>query len=152
MNGKIGKKRAAALFGTAFARFFAMLVFAMAPAGLEVAFADAAPEIKTLSIDEGYALIEENSRNPDFVIVDVRMESEFRVGHLENAVNYDYYAETFRDDLGALDKTKTYFVYCRSGSRSERAVEIMEKLGFTKVFNLNGGYVQWEKKGYPVAR
>jgi rhodanese-related sulfurtransferase len=152
MSGKLKKKRAAAPLGPALALILAAGVFASAPAGLKVARADASPVLKTLSIDEGYALVEENRDNPDFIVIDVRTDAEFREGHLEKALNYDVNSDTFRDDIGAIDKTKTYFVYCRSGSRSARAVEVMGELGFTKMFNLNGGYVQWEKKGYPVAR
>jgi rhodanese-related sulfurtransferase len=145
-------KRRAAIVVPALVLILAIGVFATAPAGRQAAFAGSSSGFKTLSIDEGCALVEENGDNPDFVIVDVRMESEFRRGHLENALNYDYYSETFRDDLGKLDKTKTYFVYCRSGNRSERAVEIMGGLGFTELYNLGGGYVQWEQKGCPVAQ
>jgi rhodanese-related sulfurtransferase len=152
MSMKAGKKRAAALSGYALALILAVGVVASAPAGLEVALAGASPDIKTLSIEEGYALVKENGDNPDFVVIDVRTDAEFREGHLEKALNHDYYADAFREDLDALDRTKTYFVYCRSGSRSARAVEVMGELGFMKLFNLNGGYVEWEKKGYPVAR
>jgi len=150
MRKNAKKGRGAATVAPALVLILALCVFATAPAGFEVAFAGEIPEVRTLSIDEGYALVEENSDNPDFVVLDVRMESEYRAGHLENALNFDYYAETFREDLDKLDKTKTYFVYCRSGNRSERAVEIMGGLGFTDTYNLGGGYAQWVKKGYPV--
>jgi rhodanese-related sulfurtransferase len=140
MRENARKRRAAAIVPSAFVLTMALWAFAAAPAE------------RTLSIDEGCALVDENRDNPDFVILDVRMESESRAGHLENALNLDYYSETFREDLERLDKTKTYFVYCRSGNRSARAVEIMGGLGFTDTYNLGGGYAQWVQKGCPVAQ
>jgi rhodanese-related sulfurtransferase len=152
MRENAKKRRAAAIVPPVLVLTAALLAFAAAPAGTGVALAGVIPAVRTLSIDEGHALVEENRDNPDFVVLDVRMESEFRAGHLENAINLDYYSETFKEDLGGLDKTKTYFVYCRSGNRSERAVEIMGGLGFTDTYNLGGGYAQWVMKGYPVAQ
>jgi rhodanese-related sulfurtransferase len=152
MNLKERIKRAAGPLGSALVLVAAALVFASVPAGPVAALAGVSSDVKTLSIDEGYTLVEENRDNPDFVVIDVRTDAEFRDGHLEKALDFDFYADTFRENLDTLDKTKTYFVYCRSGSRSARAVKIMEELGFTKLYNLDGGYVQWEKRGYPVAK
>jgi rhodanese-related sulfurtransferase len=152
MRENAKKRREAAFAPHALVLTAALLAFAAAPAGFGIAFAGEIPEVRTLSVDEGHALVEENRDNPDFVILDVRMESEFRAGHLENALNLDYYSESFKEDLGGLDKTKTYFVYCRSGNRSERAVEVMGGLGFADTYNLGGGYAQWMKMGYPVAQ
>ena len=43
-----------------------------------------------------------------------------------------------------LDKSKAYFVYCRSGARSARACAVMEQSGFPVTFNLLGGIIAWE--------
>ena len=47
-------------------------------------------------------------------------------------------------ELEKLDKTKNYYVYCRSGNRSGQACAIMKNLGFDKAFNLQGGFMNWE--------
>ncbi len=76
----------------------------------------------------------------DAVIIDVRTPDEFSAGHIESAVNIDYYAADFKESLSALDKSKTYLIYCRSGNRSGRTLSIMQDMDFSKVYNLNGGY------------
>lgn len=67
--------------------------------------------------------------------IDVRTPEEYRQGHVEGALNLDIQQEGFIDELGKLDKGRKYLVYCRSGNRSEQAVEIMRGLGFTDVAN-----------------
>ena len=81
------------------------------------------------------------------VILDVRTPEEYAAGHLENAINIDYRASTFKDELGKLDKSKSYLVYCGSGKRSLESVKIMTELGFSHVYNLLGGITQWQAEG-----
>ena len=102
------------------------------------------------TIDETYTLIQDNANNPDFIILDVRTPSEYASGYIENAVNIDYYADDFEDTLDQLDKSKTYLVYCRTGSRSASAMNIMKKLDFIEVYNMQGGITAWTSAEYPV--
>lgn len=69
-------------------------------------------------------------------IVDVRTADEFGADHVQGAMNIDVLDAKFEEKLKALDKSKSYAVYCRSGARSEKAKTLMTKLGFTKVVNL----------------
>ena len=85
--------------------------------------------------------------DPSVVVMDVRTSDEFLSGHLANAMNIDYNAGNFENDIQGLDKNKTYAVYCHSGRRSGLATEIMAKQGFTHVFNLNGGVTEWTASG-----
>jgi rhodanese-related sulfurtransferase len=71
------------------------------------------------------------------VVIDVRTPSEFAGGHVADALNIDVSSKDFESKVGALDKSKTYVVYCRTGSRAGQAVEAMAKLGFENL--LNGG-------------
>ena len=80
-----------------------------------------------------------NLGDPNFVVIDVRTAGEFAPRHIKTALNIDYYSATFAGAIRALDKSKTYFVYCGSGSRSAMAMDIMRPLGFTRVYNLIGG-------------
>ncbi len=105
---------------------------------------------ETISAQEALDLIQENAGNADFVIIDVRTAEEFAEGHIENAVNIDYYASTFESDIHALDKDKVYLIYCRSGNRSGKALDIMEDLGFQEVYDLGGGIVAWINAGLPT--
>jgi len=106
--------------------------------------------LEDIGVQEAYELIQHNQGNQDFVIIDIRTPEEFNEGHIENAVNIDFYSETFKKDLDKLDKNKTYFIYCRSGNRSGRAMPIMKELGFKEVYNLSAGIKEWIAEGLPV--
>ena len=108
--------------------------------------------IENITPQEAFTLIQNNQNNPDFVILDVRTPEEFADGHIENAINLDYYSETFRDDLNKLDKNKKYLIYCRSGNRSGKALNIMEELNFREVYNMVGGIIAWEAAELPTVK
>jgi rhodanese-related sulfurtransferase len=110
------------------------------------------PTRKDVTVAEASALIEANKDNPDFVILDVRTPEEYAGGHIENSVNVDYEAADFRDQVGKLDKSKTYLVYCRSGIRSAAASDIMLEMGFDNIYNMTGGITDWQAAGYPVVQ
>ncbi|QBN18079.1 rhodanese-like domain-containing protein [Flavobacterium nackdongense] len=79
------------------------------------------------------------------VILDVRTENECNEGIISNAINIDIYeGQGFIEKIEALDKSKNYYVYCRSGARSAKACEVMESLGFDHAFNLLGGILGWD--------
>jgi rhodanese-related sulfurtransferase len=101
---------------------------------------------------QAYSLIQENKTNPNFVILDVRRPEEFQEGHIEGAINLDYYTKTFLDDLDRLDKTKVYLIYCRTGSRSGKTFGFMKKLGFQEVYHIVGGIVRWKAEGLPTTK
>ena len=105
--------------------------------------------IENITPPEAFTLIQDNQNNPDFVILDVRTPEEFADGHIENAINLDYYSETFRDELNKLDEGKKYLIYCRSGNRSGKALNIMQELNFREVYNMSGGILEWEAEGLP---
>ena len=72
----------------------------------------------------------EKIAEPDVVVLDVRTPEEFKSGHIPNAINIDIYSDYFRADISALDKSKSYAVYCRSGKRSVDASSEMDLTGF----------------------
>ena len=79
------------------------------------------------------------------IILDVRTEEEFESGYIAGAKNLDIRGGAdFISSIEELDKTKAYFVYCRSGARSGQACQLMEKMGFEQVYNLEGGVLAWE--------
>jgi len=108
--------------------------------------------IENITPEEAYILIQENKDNPNFVILDVRTPEEFLGEYIENAVNLDYYSDTFRNNLDKLDKNKTYLIYCRSGRRSENALNIMKELDFREVYNMLGGVVKWKSEELPTTK
>ena len=79
------------------------------------------------------------------VILDVRTEDEFNEGFIANAINIDIHrGQDFVNEIETLDKSKNYYVYCRSGMRSAKACEIMNELGFENAYNLVGGILDWD--------
>jgi rhodanese-related sulfurtransferase len=105
---------------------------------------------KNITVQEAAEFIKENRSNSHLIILDVRTPEEFNAGHMQNAVNLDFYSPTFKEELGKLDKNKIFFVYCRTGNRSGQAMEIMKSLDFKEVYNLSGGIADWVAGGFPV--
>lgn len=78
------------------------------------------------------------------VLIDARTEGEYKEGHIAGAQLMDVLQEAnFLQQIKALDQNKTYVVYCRSGKRSKRAMELMRQNGFKKVSDLEGGIMGW---------
>lgn len=81
-------------------------------------------------------------------ILDVRTAGEFRTGHIKKALQADWNnTSEFQQRVQALDKQKPVYIYCLSGPRSNEAAKWLTKHGFTKVVELEGGFLQWKKNG-----
>jgi rhodanese-related sulfurtransferase len=112
---------------------------------------EAQPEIlRAVTPWEALELVQRNKGNPNFVILDVRTPEEFSGGYIEGAVNIDYYGPGFPVEIGKLDRTKTYLVYCRTGNRSENAFVLMKELQFKEVYPVEGGITAWRAAGFSV--
>lgn len=84
------------------------------------------------------------------VVLDIRTPEEYAEGHIKGAVNIDYRAESFKEELGKLDAAVPYMVHCGSGGRSTSSLPVFEELGFRKVYHLAEGLGAWEAVGNPV--
>lgn len=85
------------------------------------------------------------SETENAILLDVRTEDECSEGIIPNALQIDIYkGQGFIDEVEILDKTKTFFVYCRSGGRSAQACAVMNQLGFENTYNLEGGFTNWK--------
>tara|TARA_B100000768_G_scaffold180681_2_gene201291 strand:+ start:676 stop:993 length:318 start_codon:yes stop_codon:yes gene_type:complete len=85
------------------------------------------------------------SNDKNSIIIDTRTLEEYKSGIIENAIVIDFLQQDlFLEEVNKLDKTKTYYIYCRSGNRSGKACLIMEGLGFKESFNLMGGINDWK--------
>ena len=89
------------------------------------------------------AAFAEKMQQDDVILIDVRTPEEFASGYLKGAVNINYNAPDFADQIAKLDPTKTYLVYCRSGMRSGNAGKILSDKGFHTVYTLKGGLNAW---------
>lgn len=76
------------------------------------------------------------SENKDSVILDVRTPAEYSDLHVADSINIDFLNSNFKEEVSKLDRNKSYKLYCRSGNRSSKALEIMKQLNFKNVENL----------------
>lgn len=84
------------------------------------------------------------AEDPKAVIVDVRAPHEESEGLIDNSVNICITDPAFADNIEELSPDKNYYVYCRSGGRSESACKFMTKQGLT-AYNLSGGILAWNQ-------
>ncbi|KGA15707.1 hypothetical protein GM51_14260 [freshwater metagenome] len=89
---------------------------------------------------------------PGVIILDVRTPEEFNAGHITNAININLEGSDFSSEVSKLDKNATVAVYCRSGNRSGVATDQMAEIGFTDMYDMQGGIVDWEAAGGPVVK
>lgn len=92
-----------------------------------------------------------NAKMQEFpgVIIDVRTPGEFEQGYIEGAHLADVTSANFVESINALDipKDNPVYVYCRSGSRSKKAMSMLESQGFTSIYELNSGIMGWQRAG-----
>ena len=131
--------------------------------------APATPKAQSIVInvtsEAAYNLINASTGDPNFVILDVRTAVEYIAMHIDRAVSVEFLSMNidntsttgsisgqFEKNIITKDKYKTYLVYSKDGLLSAAAAGVMEKLGFTKLYNLQGGISHWEADGFPVIR
>ena len=89
-------------------------------------------------------------RGDKFHLVDVREESEWNKGHITNAI-YIGKGVIERDIEKKINNTEAEIIlYCGGGFRSALAADNLQKMGYSKVSSMDGGYSGWVKVGYPT--
>ena len=88
--------------------------------------------------------LKNNEEDNESVIVDVRTQEEYNLGYIKNSTLIDVnQPNLFMESISNLDKRNSYYVYCRTGVRSEMACSLMNQSGLT-AYNLIGGFVEWK--------
>ncbi len=100
--------------------------------------------VEDISAEKAHELIKEGN----ICIVDVRTPDEFNEAHIEGAVNIDVHNASFIQEIDKLDKSKIYLMHCKSGGRSGHALKFVK--GFTKIYHMDGGMLEWLDKKLPV--
>lgn len=144
MEKKIKKIFKSGIFCLASAALIALLFFNISLAGCKTQETKPA-SITNVTADEVYKML---SSNKDYFILDVRSKEEFDSGHIEGA--YLLPVSELENRLAELPQDKPIIVYCRSGSRSTSAANILLEKGFKEIFNMTGGITEWQSKGFPV--
>ena len=91
-----------------------------------------------------YDIYKNKISTKDALVFDVRTTEEFNLGHIKGSINIDFYDEKlFVDFFQKINKTKPIYIYCRSGNRSKKSADKLLEMGFSKVYDLKGGYIDW---------
>ena len=128
-----------------------VLVLGLLMASVPASADDPAPAYKTVEVDDFAKLINEKKDDRP-IILDVRTPDEYKAAHLKDAVLIDYKAKDFDEKIKALDKSRTYLVYCASGYRSSSACKKLGSLDIPRLYNLKGGITAWQKAGKPTEK
>ena len=98
-------------------------------------------QIKVLPVNDFDSKLKSTT---DKIILDVRTPDEYNTGHLEDAKLVNFHGADFKQQVEKLDHDKPVFVYCAAGVRSHGAAEVLTGLGFTQVYDLDGGINAWK--------
>ena len=86
-------------------------------------------------------------QDSDYILVDVRTIEEYESGHIQDAVNFDFYSESFQNDILSLDKSSSIILYCRTQNRSTKTANYLKENGYKEITVLEGGITSWVKNG-----
>jgi rhodanese-related sulfurtransferase len=89
-------------------------------------------------------------KNKDFVLINVHIPFAGNIPDTDLSIPYN----ELEQNLSQLpaDKNEKVVLYCSSGRMSEIAAEELTSLGYTNVWNLKGGMVEWQQAGYPLEK
>lgn len=88
----------------------------------------------------------------DGVVLDVRTQGEYDRGHIKNSTLISTTDPKFVEKVSLLRKNKPLYVYCLTGSRSNAVVNYLSKQGYTKLYNLTRGTIEWQRFGYSLEK
>ena len=83
----------------------------------------------------------------EFELIDVRTKSEYESGFIENALNIDFFSDTFESDVLSLNKNSKIILYCRTNNRSTKTANLLKKNDFKDINVIEGGITDWVKNG-----
>ena len=86
-------------------------------------------------------------QDTDYILVDVRTTEEYESGHIQDAVNFDFYSESFQNDILSLDKSASIVLYCRTQNRSTKTANYLKENGYKEITVLEGGITSWLENG-----
>lgn len=96
---------------------------------------------KTKAITE----VSQNELN-SVILVDVRTPEEFEAGHIDQALNVNWFDTDFAKQMEKIGKEETVYVYCKKGGRSAKAAHLLDSLGYKNVIDLTGGFDAYTKR------
>lgn len=109
---------------------------------------DALTRVGEITPEETLAKLEQGD---DFLLIDTREDSEWSRGHIEGAVHIGKGVIERDIEKAAPDLDRELVLYCGGGYRSALAADTLQKMGYTNVKSLAGGWRLWNERGLPVA-
>ncbi|MGD8367682.1 MAG: rhodanese-like domain-containing protein [Desulfobacterales bacterium] len=85
-----------------------------------------------------------------YVFIDCREPKEYKMGHIPGSINVPRGLMEFQIDKKVPDKNQNMVVYCKSGGRGCLTTCTLCRMGYKNVKNVDGGWLAWEKAGYPI--
>ena len=86
-------------------------------------------------------------QDTDYILVDVRTIEEYESGHIQDAINFDFYSGSFQKEILSLDKSSSIILYCRTQNRSTKTANYLKENGYKEIAVLEGGITSWVKNG-----
>ncbi|MFA9389731.1 MAG: thioredoxin domain-containing protein [Prolixibacteraceae bacterium] len=86
------------------------------------------------------------------IVLDVRTAQEYSRGHIANSTLISTSDRDFVNKVSLLQKDKPIYVYCLTGSRSRAVAGYLSKTGFSNVYNLQQGILDWQRNNLPVVK
>jgi rhodanese-related sulfurtransferase len=108
--------------------------------------AEAKKNICEISVSEAKERLDKGG----YVFLDCREPKEFKMGHVPGSMNIPRGLLEFKIDKKVPDKNADIVMYCKKGSRGCLAACTLCRMGYKNVANMAGGWMAWEKAGYPV--
>ena len=87
------------------------------------------------------------TQDTDHILVDVRTVEEYESGHIQDAINFDFYSESFQEEILTLEKSSSIILYCRTQNRSVKTANFLKENGYKKITVIEGGISSWVKNG-----
>lgn len=105
--------------------------------------------VKNVDASTFKKLVDENKSE----LIDLRTTDEINSkGKIKGAKQIDFLDKNAEAEIEKLDKKKTYLIYCAGGGRSGDCADLMKKMGFKEVVNLDKGFEDWKRKGFEIEK
>jgi len=106
--------------------------------------------VNTIEPQTTYEYLQNNQNG--FELIDVRCSKEFSRYHIKGAININVMDLKFVKGIRKFLRSGKYIIYGQGNSRSQRAFDVMKKMGFQEVYMMSGGLLEWELLEYPVEK
>jgi rhodanese-related sulfurtransferase len=108
---------------------------------------DARSRVRECNVDD---VKQKLARGEQFHLVDVREDSEWSAGHLPKAQHIGKGVIERDIETKIPDKSAEIVLYCGGGFRSALAADNLQKMGYTNVISMDGGFRGWKEAGHPI--